>query len=114
MKKITSLFLALFVATLSMSLTATAHADRCYYEDCDNGLSAFLVTLDLYSLTTTASQDDRAVYIQQIHEDAATYLAEGTETALLQEAVQNSERALQAQGQTATETQIATALLSIQ
>jgi hypothetical protein len=111
MKKIT-LFTVLMTSLALAS--AAAQADRHHDGDGDdNGLSSFEV-LATFATTTTVNQndDERAVYVQQVHEDAANYLTQGTVTALLQEAMTNLRTQLQSEGAAATDAQIATGLMT--
>lgn len=106
--------ISLLLAVLTLA-TASAYADRgyhCgYYHHChddDGGLLEIL--LSLYTTTTTdAPYDDRAIYVQNVQDDAAAYLAGGEESALLQEAMTQ----LRAEkGVTGTDAEIASQLIS--
>lgn len=88
MKKLSVVLIAM-MTLLSVSL---AQADGCWHHHCDGdgdgGLLAVLVTLYTTS-SIEVNSDDRAVYIQNVQEDAANFVAGGEETALLQEAINN-------------------------
>lgn len=79
------------IALMSILGASLAQADRCWHHDCGGGPVNFLAFLEtLYtSSTLEVTANDRAVYIQDVQEDAANYIAGGEETAVLQNAIQN-------------------------
>ena len=115
MKKITVSLLVL----ISLVASSSAFADRCWrdndgYRHCgegdDDGSGALAILASLYTTSTAAvNNDDRAIYIQNVQDDAAAFLAGNTESALLQEAVRNLRTAT---GKTGTDAQIATELVT--
>ena len=111
MKKLsTTLFVLISLLGASSAFAHCWWDHGIRYCDGDDAGGALAFLASLYTTSTAAvNSDDRAIYIQNVQDDAAAYLAGGSESALLQEAIQNLRTG---KNMTGSDAQIATDLVT--